>query len=68
MIPTIEQSAPDELSASDKSNFTTKNKCILNVVYTTSQQLNSGRKNQKQETPVEKVPGYTSPRICGKKV
>ena len=68
MIPTIEQSASDELSASDKSNFTTKNKCILNVVYTTSQQLISGRKNQKQKTPVEKVPVYTSPRICGKKV
>ena len=32
MIPTIKQSAPDELPTSDKSNFTTKNKCILNIV------------------------------------
>ena len=32
MIPTIKQSAPDELPTSGKSNFTTKNKCIRNIV------------------------------------
>ena len=26
------------------------------------------RKNQKEETPVKKVPDYTTPRICGKSI
>ena len=39
MIPTIKQSSPDELSTSDKSNFTTKNKCILNVAQQASNEI-----------------------------
>ena len=39
MIPTIKQSAPDELPTSDKSNFTTKNKCILNIVQQASNKI-----------------------------
>ena len=44
LIPTIKQSAPDELSNSDKGNFTTKNKYILSDV----QQVNN-------EIPLERT-------------
>ena len=39
MIPTIKQSAPDEVPTSDKSNFTTKNKCIPNIVQQASNKI-----------------------------
>ena len=39
MTPTVKQSAPDELPTSDKSNFTTKNKCILNIVQQASNKI-----------------------------
>ena len=43
MVPTIKQSAPDELPTSDKSNFTTKNKCILNIVQQASDKIPAER-------------------------
>ena len=60
MIPTIKEFAPDKLPTSDKSNFLTKNKCILNIVQQASNKIPVDRKNQKQKMSVKEVPGYTS--------
>ena len=53
MIPTIKQSAPDELPTSDKSNFTTKNKCILNILQQASNEIpverTQGKKRQSKK-------------------
>ena len=61
MIPTVKQSAFDELPNSDKNNSPPK-MCIKHC--TTSQQWHSGRKNQKQEASVKKVPGNKFENLC----
>ena len=48
MVPTIKQSAPDELPTSDKSNFTTKNKCVLNIVQQASNEIPVERTKSKK--------------------
>ena len=48
MIPAIKQSAPDELRTSDKSNFTTKNKCILKIVQQASNEIPVERTKSKK--------------------
>ena len=48
MIPTIKQSAVDELPNSDKSNFTTKQKCILSNVHQASNEILVERSKSKK--------------------
>ena len=57
MIPTIKESAPDVLPTSDKSNFTTKNKCILKIVQQTSNEIPRTKSKKRQS---EKSQGHKS--------